>query len=72
EDRSWTVGKKIQQAHDDRVPYMLIVGDDEKESGTVSVRDRFENQTQDIPIEQFRSHLESEIGEKRVEPDFLD
>ncbi|MXR52849.1 threonine--tRNA ligase [Halovenus sp. WSH3] len=72
EDRSWTVGKKIQQAHDDRVPYMLIVGDDEEESETVSVRDRFENQTQDVPIEQFRSHLESEIEEKRVEPDFLD
>ncbi|WP_336325789.1 threonine--tRNA ligase [Halovenus sp. HT40] len=72
EDRSWTVGKKIQQAHDDRVPYMLIIGDDEEEDGTVSVRDRFENQTQDIPIEEFRAHLDSEIEEKRVEPDFLD
>ncbi|WP_436903289.1 threonine--tRNA ligase [Halovenus halobia] len=72
EDRSWTVGKKIQQAHDDRVPYMLIIGDDEEEDGTVSVRDRFENQTQDVPIEQFRAHLESEVDEKRVEPDFLD
>jgi threonyl-tRNA synthetase len=71
EDRSWTVGKKIQQAHDDRVPYMLIVGDDEEQSGTVSVRDRFENQTQDVPIEQFRSHLDAEIDDKRVEPDFL-
>ena len=72
EDRSWTVGKKIQQAHDDRVPYMLIIGDDEEEDETVSVRDRFENQTQDVPIEQFRAHLESEVKEKRVEPDFLD
>ena len=72
EDRSWTVGKKIQQAHDDRVPYMLIVGDDEEETETVSVRDRFENQTQDVPIEEFRSHLEAETGEKRVEPDFLE
>ena len=72
EDRSWTVGKKIQQAHDDRVPYMLIIGDDEEESETVSVRDRFENQEQDIPIEEFRSHLEAETEEKRVEPDFLE
>ena len=72
EDRSWTVGKKIQQAHDDRVPYMLIVGDDEEADETVSVRDRFENQQQDIPIEEFRSHLDAECEEKRVEPDFLD
>ena len=71
EDRSWTVGKKIQQAHDDRVPYMLIVGDDEEEAETVSVRDRFEEQTQGVPVEQFRAHLDSEIEEKRVEPDFL-
>jgi threonyl-tRNA synthetase len=72
EDRSWTVGKKIQQAHDDRVPYMLIVGDDEEEDGTLSVRDRFENQTQDVPIEQFRAHLEDEVEDKVVEPDFLE
>jgi threonyl-tRNA synthetase len=71
EDRSWTVGKKIQQAHDDRVPYMLIIGDEEEESETVSVRDRFENQEKDIPVEEFRAHLESEVEEKRIEPDFL-
>jgi len=71
EDRSWTVGKKIQQAHDDRVPYMLIIGDEEEESETVSVRDRFENQEKDVPVEQFRAHLDDEVAEKRVEPDFL-
>jgi threonyl-tRNA synthetase len=72
EDRSWTVGKKIQATHDDRVPYMLIVGDDEEESGTVSVRDRFENQEQDVDIETFRAHLEAEVEEKRVEPDLIE
>ncbi len=72
EDRSWTVGKKIQTAHDDRVPYMLVVGDDEEGAGTVSVRDRFEAEHKDVAVETFREHLESEIEEKRVEPDFVD
>ncbi|WP_178918022.1 threonine--tRNA ligase [Natronomonas gomsonensis] len=72
EDRSWTVGKKIQQAHDDRVPYMLVVGDNEQEAGTVSVRDRFENERKDVDVETFRDHLESEVGEKRIEPDFVE
>ena len=71
EDRSWTVGKKIQAAHDDRVPYMLVVGDDEAEAGTVSVRDRFEAEAKDVDVETFKTHLESEVGEKRVEPDFV-
>ena len=71
EDRSWTVGKKIQTAHDDRVPYMLVVGDDEAEAGTVSVRDRFENEKKDVDVDAFVSALENEVGEKRVEPDFI-
>jgi threonyl-tRNA synthetase len=72
EDRSWTVGKKIQTAHDDRVPYMLVVGDDEEEAGTVSVRDRFEEEAKDVGVETFRAHLEGEIDEKRIEPDFVE
>ena len=71
EDRSWTVGKKIQAAHDDRVPYMLVVGDDEAEAGTVSVRDRFESERKDVDVETFVSALEDEVDEKRVEPDFV-
>ena len=72
EDRSWTVGKKIQQAHDDRVPYMLVVGDREEEAGTVSVRDRFEEERNDVDVETFLTHLEREVDERRVAPDFVD
>ncbi|MWG35075.1 threonine--tRNA ligase [Halomarina oriensis] len=71
EDRSWTVGKKIQQAHDDRVPYMLVVGDNEEADGTVSVRDREERERQDVPVETFRDHVERERDEKHVTVDFL-
>ncbi|USZ67147.1 threonine--tRNA ligase [Halorussus salilacus] len=72
EDRSWTVGKKIQQAHDDNVPYMLVVGDNEEEAGTVSVRDREEREEKDVAIEAFRDHLGGEVAEKAVEPTFLE
>ena len=72
EDRSWTVGKKIQASHDDRVPYMLIVGDDEVENETVSVRDRFEEQLSGLPVEQFRDRLATEIDENRVEPGIVE
>ncbi len=71
EDRSWTVGKKIQAAHDDRVPYMLIVGDDEESENEISVRDREENEDRGFSVEEFRSHLKEEVEEKRLEPDFL-
>ena len=72
EDRSWTVGKKIQAAHDDRVPYMLIVGDDEAAADTVSVRDRFESQLSGLPVSQFCDRLATEVDRKRVEPEIVE
>ncbi|WP_396610314.1 threonine--tRNA ligase [Haloferax sp. S1W] len=71
EDRDWTIGRKIAEGHEDRVPYMLIVGDDEADAGTVSVRDRQEREKSAVPVEQFRDHLEAERAEKRTEVDFL-
>jgi threonyl-tRNA synthetase len=72
EDRSWTVGKKIQAAHDDNVPYMLILGDDEEEAGEISVRDREEREEKEINVEEFREALKEEVEEKKLDTEFLD
>ena len=72
EDRDWTVGRKIQQAHDDNVPYMLVLGDNEEEVGTISVRDRQERERNDVELETFRDHFVGEVDEKRTQPDFVE
>ncbi len=71
ENRDWTVGKKIQQTHEDRVPYMLVLGDKEEEAEDISVRDRGERERKDVDFDAFLEHLESEREEKRIKPDFL-
>jgi len=71
DDRDSTIERKIRAAHEDRVPYMIVVGDDEEEDGNISVRDRFEDQEYDVEIDAFRDHLQAERDEKRTEPDFL-
>ncbi|MFD1640808.1 threonine--tRNA ligase [Halohasta litorea] len=71
EDRSWTLGRKIREAQTDRVPYMVIVGGDEVEDGTISVRDRKEREAQDVAPGEFVDHLIDERADKREEPDFL-
>jgi len=71
EDRSWTIGKKIHQTHEDRLPYMIIVGDDEQEAGSISVRDRREREENDVDPEAFYEHLERERDQQRLEPTFL-
>ncbi|WP_394739421.1 threonine--tRNA ligase [Natronococcus roseus] len=71
DQRDSTLERKIRAAHDDRVPYQIIVGDNEEDDGNISVRDRFEDQEYDVEIDAFRAHLEAERAEKRSEPDFL-
>ncbi|WP_142861127.1 threonine--tRNA ligase [Salinigranum halophilum] len=71
EERSWTLGRKIREAQEDRVPYMVIVGGDEEAAGTISVRDRKERERKDVSVEAFCDHLREEESEKRTDPDFL-
>ncbi|MGM0371690.1 MAG: threonine--tRNA ligase [Halobacteriota archaeon] len=71
EDRDWTVGKKIQQTHEDRVPYMLVLGDEEESADQISVRDRDEREEKHVDIDSFLDHLVAERDERRIEPDFL-
>lgn len=40
DNRDEKIGYKIRSAQMEKVPYMLIVGQKEEESGTVSVRSR--------------------------------
>ena len=72
EDRSWTLGRKIREAQTDRLPYMVIVGGDEVEAGTISVRDRKEREAKDVDPEAFIDHLVDEREAKRDTPDLLD
>ncbi len=59
DDRNETIGYKIRSAESDKVPYMLIVGQKELESGSVSVRRRGSgeqgSETVDIFLERLRS-----------------
>jgi threonyl-tRNA synthetase len=71
EDRDMTVGRKIRAGHDDRVPYMLIVGSDEADAETVSVRDRQEREVNDVTLDEFLAHLETEREQKSTEPYFV-
>jgi threonyl-tRNA synthetase len=66
-----TLQRRIRAGHDDRVPYMVVVGGDEAEAGTISVRDRQEREERGVDPEAFREHLVAEREQRRVEPDFL-
>ena len=68
DDSDNTMGAKIRNHQLRKVPYMLVVGDKEESSDTVSVRRRSGEETRDVPVEEFIGKLAVEIGERRVEP----
>ncbi len=67
DDSRQTVGKKIREAQMMKVPYALVVGDKEIESGSVSVRDRHGTEVRDIPLDVFVSRVVKEDLTRAVE-----
>ncbi len=63
DDRSEKVGKKIRDAELEKIPYMLILGENEANEGTVSVRRQGEGDLGGMSIEAFAEHIRSEIAE---------
>jgi threonyl-tRNA synthetase len=59
--RSEKMGRKIRDAQLDKVPYMLIVGDKEIETGTVAVRDRRLGDIGVMSVEDFIKRVKSEV-----------
>ena len=62
--RSEKIGKKIRDAQMEKIPYMLIVGDKEVESGEVNVRHRAEGDLGNMTQEAFAAMLKDVIDTK--------
>lgn len=64
DERSEKTGRKIRDAELSKIPYMLIVGEKEEESGTVSVRRHGEGDLGSMGIEEFAEMLTKEVSDK--------
>ncbi|PKP18798.1 MAG: threonine--tRNA ligase [Bacteroidetes bacterium HGW-Bacteroidetes-21] len=67
DDRNEKIGKKIRDNELKRIPYLLIVGEKEAESGTVSVRKQGEGDRGAMTQDDFARFIESEIEEELKE-----
>ena len=65
DDRNEKIGYKVREARQvDRVPYMLIIGKNEIENKTVSVRDRETDKTESMTMQQFTDMLLDKIQKR--------
>ncbi len=66
DSRSEKIGFKIREARLAKVPYMLIVGEQEEAEGTVSVRSRFASDEGQKPLKDFIGQICEEIRTKTI------
>ncbi len=66
DDRNEKIGYMIREAQVvDRVPYMVIIGQQEAENGTVSVRNRDTAETVTMTLDEFIAKLKDEIATRK-------
>ena len=61
DERAEKIGYKIREARNERIPYMLVVGQKEEESKVVSVRSRFEGDEGQKSLDAFVQAVKEEI-----------
>jgi len=65
--RSEKIGYKIREAQLQKVPYMLVLGDKEQESGLVAVRSRAGGDLGTMNIDEFVTKISEEISDRSID-----
>ena len=66
DDRNEKVGYKIREALSMKIPYLIIVGDEEEKSETISIRGRGFESASGLKLADFVARLENEIETKKL------
>lgn len=61
DNRNETIGKKIRESEMNKIPFMLIVGEQEETDGTVSVRRHGQGDLGSMKIEEFAGMVQAEV-----------
>jgi threonyl-tRNA synthetase len=67
DDRNEKTGRKIRDAEMNKIPFMVIVGEQEELDGTVSIRKQGEGDQGTVTIDEFISLLKKEINNTLVQ-----
>jgi len=64
DDRNEKIGYRIREAENKKIRYMIILGDKEKESGSISIRKHKEGDQGSLALSEFIDKIASEIKNK--------
>ena len=64
--RNEKLGYKIREAQLEKIPYMVIIGDKDKENGVISVRSRKEGDLGAMTFEEFLARINNDLKTKAI------
>lgn len=65
DDREEKLGYRIREGQMEKVPYLLVLGDSERDQNTVTYRKYGEQKQTTVPLDQFLDMLKSQVAEKK-------
>jgi threonyl-tRNA synthetase len=68
DDSAERMQKKIRNAQRQKVPFMLIAGDDDETAGAISFRYRSGEERRGVPVDEAVSEVAEEIASRRLVP----
>lgn len=63
DERNEKIGYKIREAQLEKIPYMLVIGEKEKEEGKIGLRSRIAGDVGVVSLEEFIKMINKEIGD---------
>ena len=65
-DKNDSLNKRVRNAEKQRVPYVVIIGDEEIENNSVAVRDRREKEQYNLSFDEFMLKLSQQLNEGKI------
>lgn len=65
DNRNEKIGYKIREAHSQKIPYLIIVGDQEQEEKTITIRGRGNENTSGLVLADFVERIKEEVKTKK-------
>ncbi|MBA3925134.1 threonine--tRNA ligase [Listeria rustica] len=63
DERNEKLGYKIREAQTKKIPYALVIGDQEVENNTVNVRKYGEKDSETLPLDEFIARVQAEVSQ---------
>jgi threonyl-tRNA synthetase len=68
DDRTLTLQKRVREAEMEWVPYIVVVGQKELESGVLPVRERSSGEMRRLKLEKLIGEIEKMVGDRPFKP----